>query len=81
MHPRTPSRASLDLLDDLHDVLVHEDMILADALRPVLCRLAPQQRILELLDEVLVDLVAEVLDGALAPAANRLLFQWKSGQG
>mmetsp|Transcript_12153 Transcript_12153/g.30665 ORF Transcript_12153/g.30665 Transcript_12153/m.30665 type:complete len:417 (+) Transcript_12153:144-1394(+) len=51
----------LDFLDDLDDVLVLEHVLLADALRPVLAAGAPHQSVLELLQNALVDAVAEVL--------------------
>ena len=50
-----------DLLDNLHDVLVLQPVVLADLLRAVLDGGAPHERILELLSDALVDAVAEVL--------------------
>ena len=46
----------LDLLNDLHNVLVHQDVVLPNTLRPVPYALPPHQRILEVLDHRLVDL-------------------------
>ncbi len=54
----------LHLLHDLDNVLVLQHVLLADALGPMLGTRAPHQRILELLDHGLVELVAEVLDRA-----------------
>ena len=56
---------SLDSLHNLDHVLVIEHMILADTLRLVLHRGAPHQRVLQVFDDGPVDLVAEVLDGAV----------------
>ena len=55
----------LDLLDNLHNVLVVEDVVLADLLRLVLDRGPPHQGVLELLEDGLVNLVAKVLQGAV----------------
>lgn len=50
-----------DLLDDLHDVLVLQAVVLADLLGPVPDGCAPHECILELLRDALVDAIAEVL--------------------
>ncbi len=49
----------------MHHVLVVQDVILSDLLRLVLDGRSPDQRVLELLDDGPVELVAEVLHGAL----------------
>ena len=59
------SAGSLDSLHNLDHVLVIEHMVLADTLRLVLHRGAPHQRVLQVLDDGPVDLVAEVLHRAL----------------
>ena len=56
---------SLDSLHNLDHVLVIKHMVLADTLRLVLHRGAPHQRVLQVFDDGPVDLVAEVLDGAV----------------
>ena len=53
----------LYLLDNLHNVLVIQNMILANFLRLMLDTGPPDQRILELLHDTLVYPVAEVLQG------------------
>ena len=52
-----------ELLHDLHDVLVPQHVVLPDLLRVVLHGAAPDPRVLEGLDHVAVQLVAELLDG------------------
>ena len=52
-------------LDDLHYILVIEDMILADSLWLMFDGCSPDQGVLQVLDDGSVDLVAEVLHGAV----------------
>mmetsp|Transcript_13962 Transcript_13962/g.40480 ORF Transcript_13962/g.40480 Transcript_13962/m.40480 type:complete len:301 (+) Transcript_13962:576-1478(+) len=66
---------ALDLLHNLHNVFVHQHVVLANALRPVFCALAPHHGVLELLDKVLVDFIAEVLDGAAAAVQHDRLIE------
>ena len=66
------SSSSSDPFDDLDHVLVLQHVLLPDPLRPVLGRRAPDQRVLELLQQAAVDPVAEVLD-------RRVLFRQDDG--
>jgi hypothetical protein len=52
--------AGSNLLHNLDDVLILQNMLLANLLRPVLHGCAPHQGILELLDDALMYSVAEV---------------------
>ena len=52
--------AGSDLLHNLDDVLILQNVLLANLLRPVLHGCAPHQGVLELLDDALVYSVAEV---------------------
>ena len=54
----------LDGLDDLHHVLVGEDVVPADAHGLELGAGAPHHGVLQLVDDRAVDLVTEVLHGA-----------------
>ena len=54
-------RRRLNLLDDLDDVFVVELVILADLLRLVLDGRTPHERVLHLLNDRPMNLVAEVL--------------------
>ena len=60
MHPS-------DFLHNLQNVLITQNMVLANALWPVLARDAPYQCMLEALHDQLVDLVAKVLHRAFGP--------------
>ena len=63
MKDRMLQNACLNLFDNLHYILVLEHVLLAHPLRAMLCRLPPNHCILEVLDKVLVDLVAKILAG------------------
>ena len=52
-------------LDDLHYILVIENMILAHSLWLMFDGCSPDQGVLQVLDDGSVDLVAEVLHGAV----------------
>lgn len=74
-HGRAPSeqrwaRKSLELLDQLHHVLVGERVLDADDARVVLDRRAPDQRVLELLEQRAVDAVAQCLDSRIDVTAK-----------
>lgn len=56
----------LYLLDDLHNVLIIQNMILANFLRLMLDTGPPDQRVLELLHDTLVYPVGKVLQGSSA---------------
>ena len=61
-----------DPLHNLHHVLVLQHVLLPDPLRPVLGRRAPDQRVLELLEQSAMDPVAKVL-------YRRVLFRQDDG--
>ena len=50
----------------LDNVLILKDVVLAHFLRPVLGAGAPDEGVLELLDDALVQAVAEILHGCVA---------------
>ena len=52
----------LDFFDDLNDVFVVEDVILADLLRLMLDGRAPHESVFHLLDDGTMDLVTEILN-------------------
>eukprot|EP00958_Prasinococcus_capsulatus_P026566 scaffold4868_cov416-Prasinococcus_capsulatus_cf.AAC.31 len=52
-------------LHNLYHILVLESVVLADSLRPMLHRGTPNERVLEVLHQALVDTVTEVLHGIL----------------
>ena len=71
---RSPGPQISDLLYNLQDVLITEHVIFAYSLRPVLARHAPNQCVLEVLHDQLVNLVAEILHSALgARHHNRIV--------
>ncbi len=77
MTHETQQRPS-DLLDNLHDVLVLQAVVLAHFLGPVLDGGAPHQRVLELLDDALVDAVAKVLHRVAARGHHhRIVVVWQ----
>ncbi len=61
MQSREMALFLVDLFDDLHNVFVAKNVVLADTLRLMLGRRAPNDGALELLDDGLVDGLAEIL--------------------
>ena len=61
LHSTNLANSSLNLFDNLHNILIVQNMVLANFLRLVLDAGSPDQRILELLHDTLVYPVAEVL--------------------
>lgn len=65
----------LDTLDDLHNVLIHQQMLLAHSLWPVSHTGPPHERVLEVLHHRLVDLVTEVLHTAVLAVQDHRLVE------
>ena len=67
-----------DVLHNLDDVLVMKNMIFSHALRLVLDTGSPDESVFQLLDNCPVNLVTEVLDGAVVGLQDhRRLVVWK----
>ena len=67
-----------DVLHNLDDVLVMKNMIFSHALRLVLDTGSPDESVFQLLDDCPVNLVTEVLDGAVVSLQDhRRLVVWK----
>ena len=67
---RVVRREKLHLLNDLHNVLVIQNVILAHALRLMLDGTAPDQGNLEVFHQALVDFDAKVFDRGAAARKN-----------